>query len=129
MVYLPLVKKNVNILTILYDNRSMSTLSEKIEACYQAIGLDRTHFAQKIGIPESTIRNWKRFNSVPAADVLYKVSKYFNVPMEYFLDESENPLSDKEIATIIKLRKLSDEQIRMIDYMIEKFEDENKKTK
>ena len=47
--------------------------------------------------------------------------------MEYFLDESENPLSDKEITTIIKLRKLTDEQTRMIDYMIEKFEEENKK--
>jgi len=105
----------------------MSTLSEKIDACIKAVGLDRTHFAQEIGIPESTIRNWKRYNSVPAADVLYKISKYFNVPMEYFLDESENLLSDKEITTIIKLRKLTDEQTRMIDYMIEKFEEENKK--
>ena len=103
----------------------MSTLSEKIEACYKAIGKDRTHFAQEIGVPESTIRNWKRYNSIPAADVLYKISKYFNVPMEYFIDGSENPLSDKEIATIIKLRKLTDEQLNMISYMIEKFEQEN----
>ena len=103
----------------------MSTLSDKIEACYQAIGLDRTHFAQQIGVPESTIRNWKRYSSVPAADVLYKVSKFFNVPMEYFLDESENTFSDKEIATIIKLRKLSEEQLKMLDYMIEKFINDN----
>ena len=103
----------------------MSTLSDKIEACYKAVGKDRTHFAQDIGIPESTMRNWKRYNSVPAADVLYKISKYFNVPMEYFLDGSENPLLDKEIATIIKLRKLTDEQLNMLSYMIEKFINEN----
>ena len=105
----------------------MNTLADKIDACIKAVGLDRTNFSLKIGIPESTIRNWKRYNSVPAADVLYKISKYFNIPMEYFLDESENPLSDKEITTLIKLRKLSDEQLKMIDYMIEKFEDDNKK--
>ena len=103
----------------------MSTLSDKIEACYKAVGKDRTHFAQDIGIPESTMRNWKRYNSVPAADVLYKILKYFNVPMEYFLDGSENPLLDKEIATIIKLRKLTDEQLNMLSYMIEKFINEN----
>ena len=105
----------------------MSTLSEKIEACHKAVGLDRTHFAQEIGIPESTIRNWKRYSSVPSADLLYKIAKYFNVPMEYFLDGSENPLSDKEIATIIKLRKLNDEQLNMVFYMIEKFIMDNEK--
>ena len=105
----------------------MSTLSEKIDACIKAANLDRTNFAKKVNISESTIRNWKRYNSVPAADVLYKIAKYFNVPMEYFLDESENPLSDKEITTIIKLRKLNNEQLKMIDYMIEKFESENEK--
>ncbi len=106
----------------------MSTLSDKIEACYKAIGKDRTHFAQDIGVPESTIRNWKRYSSIPAADVLLKISKYFNIPMEYFLDDSENPLTDREIATLIKLRKLSDEQLKMITYMIEKFEQENGKS-
>lgn len=103
----------------------MNTLSDKIDACIKASGLDRTNFASKIGIPESTIRNWKRNNSIPAADILFKISKYFNVPMEYFLDESENPLSDKEITTIIKLRKLTDEQFKMISFMIDKFADEN----
>ena len=104
----------------------MSTLSDKIEVCYKTMGKDRTHFAQEIGIPESTIRNWKRKDCIPAADVLFKISKYFNLPMEYFFDESENSLSDKEIATILRLRKLTDEQFKMISYMIEKFEQENK---
>ena len=108
------------------DNICMSSLADKIEACYKTIGKDRTHFAQEIGIPESTIRNWTRKDSIPAADLLFKISKYFNLPMEYFFDESENPLSDKEISTILKLRKLSDEQFKMISYMIDRFEQENK---
>ena len=106
----------------------MSTLSDKIESCYKTLGKDRTNFAKEIGIPESTIRNWKRKDCVPASDVLFKISKYFNLPMEYFLDGSENPLSDKEISTILRLRKLTEEQFRIISYMIEKFESENEKS-
>ena len=105
----------------------MNKLSEKIETCYKAIGKDRTHFAQEIGISEATIRNWGKKNSMPAADSLFRIAKYFNLPMEYFFDDSENSLSDKEITTIIKLRKLNEEQIKMIDYMIEKCLAENEK--
>lgn len=105
----------------------MTTLSEKIEACYKAIGKDRTHFAQEIGISEATIRNWSKKNSIPAADILFRIAKYFNLPMEYFFDDAENPLSDKEITTIINLRKLNDEQLKMIDYMIDKFVKDNEK--
>lgn len=125
---MPFVNKNIAFLPLISDNRNMSTLSEKIEACYKAIGKDRVHFAQEIGVPESTIRNWSRYNSVPAADILYKIAKYFNIPMEYFIDGSENPLSDKEITTIIKLRKLNPEQLKMITFVIDKFADENEKS-
>ena len=104
----------------------MSTLYEKIEACYTAQGKNRKNFAAEIGVPESTIRNWQRYNSVPAADVLYKIAQYFKVPMEYFLEGSENPMSDREIATIIKMRKLSEEQLRMISSVIDKFVEDNK---
>ena len=126
--FLPFVNKNIAFLPILSDNKNMNTLSEKIEACYKAIGKDRTHFAQEIGIPESTIRNWSRYNSIPASDLLYKIARYFNLPMEYFMDGSENPLSDKEIATIIKLRQLNEEQLKMVMFVIDKFSDENKKS-
>ena len=103
----------------------MSSISEKIEACYKAAGKDRVHFAQEVGLAESTIRNWGRYGSMPAADILYKIAKYFDLPMEYFMDKEETAISDKEIAMIIKMRKLTDEQLNMLSYMIEKFENEN----
>lgn len=104
----------------------MSTFTDKLEACYQARHYDRTHFANEIGIPESTIRNWIRNGNLPPADILFKIAKFFGVPMEYFIDGGEISFSDRETSLLIKMKSLTDEQLKMISYMIEKFEDENK---
>ena len=105
----------------------MSNFTDKLTACYEAEHLDRKHFAEKIGVPESTIRNWIRFGNIPPADTLYKIANYFNLPMEYFIDGKENPLTDREIALIIKMRDLTDEQIKMVSFIIDKYREENKK--
>lgn len=105
----------------------MSKFTDKLELCYKARNYDRVHFANKIGVPESTIRSWIRIGNYPPADILYKISKFFGVPMEYFMDGGESSFSDKEIALILKMRKLKDEQIKMLYYMVEKFENDNKK--
>lgn len=103
----------------------MSTFTDKLEACYQAQHYDRTNFAKAIGVPESTIRNWIRNNSIPPADILYKIAKFFGVPMEYFMDGGEISFSDKEINLLIKMKHLSADQLDMISFIIEKFENEN----
>jgi len=105
----------------------MSTFTDKLEACYQAMDYDRTNFARAIGIPESSIRNWIRNGNIPQADILYKISKFFGVPMEYFMDGSENPFTDREMLLLIRMKTLSADQMKMISLMIEKFEEENKK--
>ena len=68
----------------------MSTLYEKIEACYTAQGKNRKNFAAEIGVPESTIRNWQRYNSVPAADVLYTIAQYFKVSTAYLTGDEDS---------------------------------------
>ncbi len=103
----------------------MSNFTNKLETCYKARHYDRTSFAKAIGIPESTIRNWIRSGFIPSAEIVYKISKFFGVPMEYFMDGGEISFSEREVALIIKLKTLSDEQLRMISYMVEKFETEN----
>ena len=105
----------------------MSNFTDKLEACYESQGLDRKHFAEKIDVNESTIRNWIRFGNIPPADTLYKIANYFNLPMEYFLDGSESPIKDTEIAMIIKMRDLTEDQLKMVSFIIDKYRDDNKK--
>ena len=100
---------------------------QKLEECCAAIGKKRTTFCKDFGISEATVRTWIRQGNYPQADVLYKISKYFHVPMEYFMDGSEIPFTDREISLLIKLKNISDEQLKMVSFMIEKFDEENKK--
>lgn len=39
------------------------------------------------GIAQSVLSDWKRGISNPKVDKLKKLSDYFNVPLEYFLEE------------------------------------------
>lgn len=103
----------------------MSNFTDRLEACYKAKNYDRKHFAAEIGVPESTIRNWSHYGNIPPADLLFKISKFFGVPMEYFLDGSDTPLSDQEIGLLIKMKKLNKEQWKMLASVVDNFVREN----
>ena len=103
----------------------MSYFSDKLEACYKAKNYDRTHFAKEIGIPESTMRNWIRSGFVPSADIVYKISKFFGVPMEYFIDGGDSNFTDREIVLLLRIKTLTDEQIKTISLLIDTLHEEN----
>lgn len=43
--------------------------------------------AKETGISQTAFSNWKSGRSEPGLESLSKLSKYFNVPIEYFLEE------------------------------------------
>lgn len=43
--------------------------------------------AESTGITKSTFSDWKTGRSCPKIDKLKKVADYFEVPLEYFLEE------------------------------------------
>lgn len=40
-------------------------------------------------IPQSTFSDWKSGRSKPGVEKLAKIAKFFDVPMEYFLEDEE----------------------------------------
>ena len=100
---------------------------EKLDLCCKTKRLKRTAFCKDIGISEATVRTWIRQGNYPQADTLYKIAKYFGVPMEYFIDGSEIQFTDREMVQLIRMKNLSDDQLKMISFMIEKFTEENEK--
>lgn len=44
--------------------------------------------SKETGISTSTLTEWKQGKYTPKLDKLVKIATYFNVPIEYFLDES-----------------------------------------
>ena len=87
---------------------------KRLELCCKEQGLTRTTWAKKIGFPESTIRNWLRNGNMPSAEIVYNFAQYFGVPMEYLLTGEETKLDDIDFVMLLKFKKLSPEQKKMI---------------
>jgi transcriptional regulator with XRE-family HTH domain len=87
---------------------------KRLEICCKEQGLTRTTWAKKIGFPESTIRNWLRNGNMPSAQIVYNFANYFGVPMEYLLKGEESKLDDIDFVMLVKFKKLSAEQKKMI---------------
>lgn len=45
--------------------------------------------AKATGIAPSTLSDWKSGRSKPKSDKLYKIAKFLDVPMEYFMKEAD----------------------------------------
>ena len=62
---------------------------QKYEALRDERGVTDYRVAQETNIPKSTFSEWKTGRSAPKADKLFRIAKFFGVPMEYFLDEGK----------------------------------------
>ena len=66
-----------------------------------------------LGVTRQTIYDWgKRYN--PTLSILFQISKYFGVPLEYLIAGEESPIDDATAAFIVQTRDLSEEQKKII---------------
>jgi transcriptional regulator with XRE-family HTH domain len=75
---------------------------------------NQTELARHLGLPKNTVSNWKARGTIPSADVVYKIAKYFGVPMEYILYGEENSLDDDIILAIAKLKTIDKEKRKVV---------------
>ena len=50
-------------------------------------GLTHADVARDIGINPIVFTDWKSGKSAPKADKLLKIARYFNVPVEHFIED------------------------------------------
>ena len=60
---------------------------DKIQKLLDERGLTSYQLSQATGIAPSSLSDWKSGRSKPKLDKLLKLSKYFSVPLEYFVEE------------------------------------------
>lgn len=63
---------------------------EKVEKLMKEKGVKVADVAKATGISSSVFTDWKKGRYTPKADKLYALAEYFDVPMEYFFDESDH---------------------------------------
>lgn len=59
------------------------------------LGVSDYKVSQDTGIAASTLSDWKNGLYVPKVDKLITLAKYFNVPLEYFLDKGQEKKDTK----------------------------------
>lgn len=62
---------------------------EKVEKLMEEKGVKVADVAKATGISSSVFTDWKKGRYTPKADKLYALAQYFDVPMEYFFDDSD----------------------------------------
>lgn len=50
---------------------------------------------KETGVPQSSLSEWKRGNSMPKIDKLIKIAEYFGVSVDYLLTGEESPKTEK----------------------------------
>ena len=73
-------------------------LSERLKELRKRDGLSQVEFAKQFNISTGTIGNWETGAREPDATTLMKIAKFFNVTVDYLLNDDEKnapPQSDE----------------------------------
>ena len=63
---------------------------EKFVQLLQTNGLTAYKVSKETGISQSTLSDWKTGRATPKMDKIVILAHYFNVPIDYFVDEKED---------------------------------------
>lgn len=62
-------------------------LYDRFRQLIEREGVTPYRVAKDTGIPQSTLSDWKAGRSTPKLKKLVKISNYFRVPVEYFIED------------------------------------------
>lgn len=64
-------------------------LYEKFEQLLQEKGVTAYSVSKETGVATSTLTEWKKGTYTPKVDKLMLIAAFFNVPVDYFLNDKE----------------------------------------
>ena len=67
----------------------IENISEKIVYLRNKANMTQKASSEKLGVTNRAISNWELQTAAPSIENIFRLSKIFNVPMEYFFDEAE----------------------------------------
>lgn len=106
----------------------MAKFQERIRILRNKHQLTMSELAKALVVSKSRVNMWENAGTVPKEDILVKISKYFDVSIDYLLgnDEMEGKEPENEKLEILQrgLGKLDDKQLeRAKDILSAVFDD------
>lgn len=72
----------------------MSGFCEKIDSLLKRKGVSRRIMLLDLGLNPNSFVNWQKRGTLPTAKTIARISEYFDVPITYFMAESDNSSLD-----------------------------------
>ena len=96
--------------------------SDNLKRLRKAKGITQTQFATEFNISAGTIAMWETGKRMPDTEMLRRIAQFFNVSIDYLLDNEKSPSSideglpdDDEIIILNRnAKKLSPEQQKLL---------------
>lgn len=71
-------------------------MEEKLRNLRKASGYTQEELSTRINVSRQTISNWERGYSIPDTENLKIISKFYDVPICYFIDDSNNRIQSPQ---------------------------------
>lgn len=69
----------------------MASLSERIKEERLKKSINQPELAKILNVSKQTVSNWENGKRTPDADMIIRISDYFNVSIDYLLCKTDNP--------------------------------------
>lgn len=79
-------------------------VGDKINELRQSLGLTQEELAEKLCVTEKEVFCWENNENEPSLDIISKMAKVFNVPINNFFDE--------EIAGVVELKEVKNNEYK-----------------
>ncbi|HOY38822.1 MAG TPA: helix-turn-helix transcriptional regulator [Bacteroidales bacterium] len=98
----------------------MLYIGDKIIQLRKLRNLSQTDLAQKVEASRTIIGNYERNENTPSIEMIIKISKVFNVSVDYIIGEGVLSQYDKEVLKRIDdIEKLDDETKNKMFFLID----------
>ncbi len=74
----------------------VAKISEKITELRKKSGMTQKALGEMLGISNRAVSNWEKQISIPSIENIYKLSKIFNVDVEYFISDSDESTKENK---------------------------------
>lgn len=77
---------------------------------------DRTviELAEHLGKKRQAVYNWINATFKPSLEELYKIARYYGVPLEYLIAGKEAPIDDVTAAFLVQTKDLTEQQKKIV---------------
>ena len=101
-------KHGYNIVKPIYREVIFMTISERIFKVMEEQGMTQLEFSKLTGIAQSTISDWRRKGTNPAADKLLIISNVLNISVYELLQDQDSANPEKDPVDLVIVSKDSE---------------------